>query len=319
MNILVVGGAGYIGSHVVYELCDKGFNTFVLDNLSTGSEDNIDKRAHFIKHSFTNKHIIDKILKDIDCVIHLAALKAAGESMENPIKYSQNNIVNTIQLIDSCIKNNVEKFIFSSSAAVYGYPEYLPLDENHTLNPINYYGFTKMIIEKQLEWYNRLTNLKVACLRYFNAAGYDMSGRISVKEKNPANLLPIIMETATAERKSFSVFGNDYDTRDGTCIRDYIHVNDLASSHVKCIESLNKNSVIKLNLSSGNSYSVMEVIKEAEHITNMKINYKIVDRRPGDPDKLYAVSNEAKNILKWEPRFSSLENILSSMWKLYNK
>ena len=319
MNILVVGGAGYIGSHVVYELCDKGFNTFVLDNLSTGSEENIDKRAHFIEHSFTNKHIIDKILKDIDCVIHLAALKAAGESMENPIKYSQNNIVNTIQLIDSCVKNNVEKFIFSSSAAVYGYPEYLPLDENHTLNPINYYGFTKMIIEKQLEWYNRLTNLKVACLRYFNAAGYDMSGRISVKEKNPANLLPIIMETATAERKLFSVFGNDYDTRDGTCIRDYIHVNDLASSHVKCIESLNKNSVIKLNLSSGNSYSVMEVIKEAEYITNMKINYKIVDRRPGDPDKLYAVSNQAKNILKWEPQFSSLENILSSMWKLYNK
>ena len=208
MKILVIGGAGYIGSHVTYKLCDSGYNVTVLDNLSTGFIENIDKRARFVKDSFSNTNILNTILKDIDCVIHLAALKAAGESMEKPIEYSKHNIANSINLINSCIKNNVKSFIFSSTAAVYGHPKYLPLDESHDLEPINYYGFTKLTIENQLLWYNKLMGLNVACLRYFNAAGYDIKGRVRNKENNPQNLLPIVMEVAAGLREKINIVSN---------------------------------------------------------------------------------------------------------------
>ena len=316
MNVLVIGGAGYIGSHVVYELCDQGYNVTVLDDLSTGFIENVDLRAKFVKSSFTNHEILNTCLKDTNTVIHLAALKAAGESMVDPLKYSKSNIIDSINLINKCVENNVKSFIFSSSAAVYGYPQYLPIDEKHNLNPINYYGFTKLIIEQQLLWLNELKGLNIGLLRYFNASGYDVNGRVKNKEKNPQNLLPIVMEVASSERSEMSVFGSDYDTQDGTCLRDYIHVNDLATGHVKAIEMILNKSKIITNLATGNSFSVLDVIQTAQKITGKQINYSITDRRPGDPDSLYAKSN---NILNFENKYSDLETIISSMWDVYKK
>ena len=312
MRILVVGGAGYIGSHVTYELCDQGYKVIVVDNLSSGFIDNVDKRSDFIEDSFVK--LSHNLLKDIDCVIHLAALKAAGESMEDPIKYSNQNIMQSINFINSCIVNNIKNFIFSSSAAVYGFPQYLPVNEKHPLNPINYYGFTKLMIEQQLLWYNQLKGLNIACLRYFNAAGYDVKGRIRNKENNPQNLLPIVMEVAASLRDKINIFGNDYDTPDGTCLRDYIHVNDLAAGHVKAIEMLPNNGKIITNLATGNSYSVLDVINKSSQITNKEIKYSIVGRREGDPDKLFASSN---NLLNYNNKYSELETIISSMWDIY--
>ena len=316
MNILVIGGAGYIGSHVTYELCDQGYKVTVLDNLSTGFLNNIDNRAKFIQHSFSKENILNKILKDIDCVIHLAALKAAGDSMTDPVKYSKSNIIDSINLINTCVENNVKSFIFSSSAAVYGYPQYLPIDEKHSLNPINYYGFTKLIIEQHLLWLNNLKGLNISLLRYFNAAGYDINGRVKNKEKNPQNLLPIVMEVASGERSKMNVFGNDYDTQDGTCLRDYIHVNDLATGHVKAVEMISNKSKIISNLATGNSFSVIDVIETAQKVTGKQINYSITDRRPGDPDSLYAKSN---NLLSFENKYSDLETIINSMWNIYKR
>ena len=314
MNILVIGGAGYIGSHVTHELCDKGYNVKVLDDLSSGFIENVDKRSDFIQESFTNKKILSNVLKKIDCVIHLAALKAAGESMEDPIKYSEQNIIDSIKLINSCVNSGIKNFIFSSSAAVYGFPKYLPIDEVHTLSPINYYGFTKLKIEEQLIWYNKLKGLNIACLRYFNAAGYDVNGRITRKERNPQNLLPIVMEVASGKRDKINIFGNDYNTYDGTCLRDYIHVNDLAVGHVNAIELLTSQNKIISNLATGKCYSVLDVINKASKITNKKINYSFVDRREGDPDKLYASSN---NTLNHNNKYSDLDTIIRSMWNIY--
>ena len=316
-KILVIGGAGYIGSHIVYELCDNGYSVTVLDNLSSGFEDNIDKRSKFIQDSFTNYSLMNIILKEYDTVIFLAALKAAGESMVEPLKYSQKNIIDSLKLINLCVKNTVKNFIFSSSAAVYGLPKYLPIDENHDLNPINYYGFTKLSIENQLIWYSKLGHLNIGILRYFNAAGYDVDGRVFMKEKNPQNLLPILMEVASGIRKKISIYGNDYDTKDGTCLRDYIHVSDLATGHTKAIEALQKKKLIVVNLSTGNYHSVLDVIKSSEIIINKKINYNFVGRRLGDPPQLFSKSNLAKKILDWEPKLSDLNNIIKSMWEVY--
>ncbi len=314
MKILVIGGAGYIGSHVTYELCDNGYSVIVVDDLSTGFIENVDIRAEFIQGSYTK--LDSKIYKESDCVIHLAALKAAGESMENPIKYSKNNIIDSIMLINSCIQHNVEKFIFSSSAAVYGIPKYLPLNENHPLKPINYYGYTKMVIENQLLWYCKLKSLKVACLRYFNAAGYDIKGRITSKENNPQNLIPIVMEVVSGVRNELYVFGNNYKTPDGTCLRDYIHVNDLAVGHIKAVEKLNYENQIITNLATGKSHSVMDVINQAIRCTNKKINYTISKRRSGDPAAVYAASN---NILNYKNKYSDLETIIKTTWDVYKK
>jgi len=312
LKVLVTGGAGYVGSHVTYELCDNGYDVIVVDNLSTGSLDNIDKRADFIQTSFVE--INSKIYKEIDCVIHLAALKAAGESMENPLKYSKHNIIDSISLINNCVENNIKKFIFSSTAAVYGNPQYLPIDENHPLNPINYYGFTKLIIENHLKWYNQIKGIKVACLRYFNAAGYDIYNRIISTEKHPQNLIPIVMEVASSKRDKINVFGQDYDTPDGTCLRDYIHVNDLARGHVKAIEKLNLFEKVITNLATGNSHSVLDVINKTINISNKEISYEITGRRSGDTGALYAKSN---NILGYENKYSDLDTIIKTTWDLY--
>ena len=317
MKILVTGGAGYIGSHVVLSLCDNGEDVVVLDDLSSGSQNAIDDRAKFILGSTLNKKDIDTALDGVDAVIHLAAFKAASESMISPAKYSQNNIVGTINLINSMIDQDVNNFIFSSSAAVYGYPEYLPIDENHPLNPINYYGFTKLEIERILDWYNKLTGLKYATLRYFNAAGYDKKGRINHLEKNPQNLIPIVMEVASGFRKKLEVFGNDYDTKDGTGMRDYIHVTDLAKAHIKAIDYLKDHDSLTMNLATGDSHSVLDVIEMAKRITNKEILYNFVDRREGDPDQLFSGSSIASNLLDWQPECSDLKSIIKDTWQVY--
>jgi len=240
--------------------------------------------------------------------------------MEYPNLYAENNIIGSINILNSMIKHNCYNIIFSSSAAVYGYPKYLPIDEKHPKNPINFYGYTKLAVEQILDWYSKTKGLKYASLRYFNAAGYDMKNRVKNREKNPANLLPIIMEVASGERKELQVFGNDYKTNDGTCIRDYIHVNDLSDAHIKCIDYIfeTRNNLI-LNLATGLGYSIIDVINETENIVKKDIRYKITDRRLGDPDELISTSRYAKKLINWEPRYSSLNQILKSMWNVYKK
>ena len=319
MRVLVTGGAGYIGSHVVLELCEKGYEVVVLDDLSSGNKGAVDKRAKFINGSTLNNSDVELGLEKVEAVIHLAAFKAAGESMLDPIKYSQNNILGSINLLNAIIKHKINSFVFSSTAAVYGYPEYLPLDENHPLEPINYYGFTKLEIEKILQWYSELKGLKFAALRYFNAAGYDINGRLNFLEKNPANLIPTTMEVASGMRNKMHVFGNDYNTYDGTGLRDYIHVSDLAEAHLKALDFLNNNNNIKVNLSSGERHSVIDVIDMTKKISGKEINYEIVERRPGDPAELYASSDLAYDALHWKPKYSDLKTLIESTWDVYNK
>ena len=317
MKILVTGGAGYIGSHVVIALCEGGYEVVVLDDLSIGNREAVDNRAEFIQGSTLNNDNVATALNGVDAVIHLAAFKAAGESMIDPGKYSQNNISGTISLLNAMITHGVDKFIFSSTAAVYGYPKYLPLDENHPLEPINYYGFTKLEIERILKWYGELKGLKFAALRYFNAAGYDPEGRIRFLENNPANLIPIVMEVASGRREKMEVFGNDYDTSDGTGVRDYIHVTDLASAHVKAIEYLKTNDSITVNLATGESHSVLDIIQETKEVSGKDIPFNIVARRPGDPAELYAGTTLAFDQLDWKANHSGLKSLIETTWQVY--
>ena len=319
MKVLVTGGAGYIGSHVVLDLIDARHDVVILDDMSLGCVENIHDKAEFVEGSTLDEAMLDEVLaKNMDAVVHLAAFKAAGESMTNPEKYSRNNLNGTTNVLNAMMKYNVMTFVFSSTAAVYGYPEYLPVDEAHPLKPINYYGYTKLAIEDMLKWYGELKGLKFAALRYFNAAGYDVNGKLYGLEQNPQNLLPIVMEVASGVRKSMDIFGDDYETSDGTGIRDYIHVNDLASAHVSALEYLQENDSLTVNLATGEGYSVMDVIKEAETISGHAINYNIVDRRPGDPAELIATSKQANKLLNWAPKYSDLNTILKSMWNVYN-
>lgn len=320
MKILVTGGAGYIGSHVVYELCDEGYEVTIYDDMSLGRKENIDKRANFVLGSTLDKQQLSKALnnKSFDAVIHLAAWKAAGESMVKPEKYAENNIFGSINLLNAVTDAGIKNFVFSSTAAVYGFPSYLPMDEKHPINPTNYYGYTKVFVEENLKWYSQLKGLNYVALRYFNAAGYDVKGRITGKENNPNNLLPIIMETASGMRDKVQVYGNDYDTIDGTGVRDYIHVNDLAVAHVLALKYLmeNKKNLI-VNLSTSSGYSVLEAINKAKEITGREIPYQIIDRREGDPDTVVASFTKANKMLNWKAKYSDLETILESMWDIY--
>ena len=317
MKVLVTGGAGYIGSHVVMHLCEAGHDVVVIDDLSLGDKKAVDSKATFIQGSILNKEDLNRCLKDIETVMHFAAFKSAGESMNNPQKYSENNILGTLTLLQSMIEHNINNIIFSSTAAVYGYPEYLPLDEKHPLNPINFYGFTKLAIENMLEWYHKLLGMNYVILRYFNAAGYDEAERITSRENNPANLIPAIMEVASGNRDKIDVFGDNYDTPDGTGIRDYIHVSDLAKAHVKSLGLIQAKQSETINLGSEKQYSVMEVISLTEKITGKTIPYEIVDRQEGDPAKIYASSEYARKVLNWSASLSSLENIIETTWRIY--
>ena len=320
-TVLVIGGAGYIGSHLVLDLCDNGYEVTVFDNLSSGFEANIDPRADFIEGDILDDKDLSNIFKkSYLAVFHLAALKAAGDSMENPEIYSNVNISGTINILNQMVEHKIKYLIFSSTAAVYGRPQYLPLDEKHPLKPINYYGFTKLEIERFLEWYSSLKGIKFACLRYFNAAGYDLNGRILCLEKEPANLLPIVMEVALGVRKFISVFGNNYSTPDGTGVRDYIHVLDLVSAHKASLDYLSrKKTNIYLNLATGKGYSVLDIIKISQSVTQKEIMYKFVDKREGDCDQIVAISKIAKNFLDWAPEYSDMKIIIQSMWNVYSK
>ncbi|MBO7556332.1 MAG: UDP-glucose 4-epimerase GalE [Alphaproteobacteria bacterium] len=315
-KILVLGGAGYIGSHVVCELLDKGYEVLVYDNMSTGQSENLFEKAGFIKADILDVDSLQKAMQGVDAVIFFAGKKAVGESMINPEMYAQNNLIGAVNVLNAMCANGVKNIIFSSSAAVYGIPQYVPLDENHPLNPINFYGFTKWEMERLLAWYDQLKGIKYAALRYFNAAGYDVQGRVRGREQNPQNLLPIIAEVADGKRKCLQIFGSDYDTPDGTCLRDYIHVNDLASAHVLALEALfaGRDSMT-LNLGTGKGVSVKEIVASAEKFLGRKLPVEYAQRRPGDPAVLYAKADKAKELLGWEPKFVSVDEIVSSFLK----
>lgn len=318
MKVLVVGGAGYIGSHVCKALLKAGYQVRVFDNLSTGLKENVLGGAEFVQGNILNPSQIQTALTDCEAVIHLAAFKAAGESMLYPEKYSVNNLVGTINLLNAVSASPIRKIIFSSSAAVYGEPKYLPIDEQHPTEPINYYGFTKLEIERLLSWYDQLKNIKFAALRYFNAVGYDSEGELKGLEKNPANLLPIVMEVAQGKRPQLEIFGADYETPDGTCIRDYVHVDDLADGHVKALQYLiNKNESLTVNLGTANGLSVKEIIAETERQLGRPIATKISPRRAGDPAVLYANSQKAKELLSWEAKFSDISNVIKTTLNAY--
>lgn len=321
MKVLVIGGAGYIGSHVVKELMAKGHSVTVFDNLSSGLKQNLFKENGFIKGDILNKKDLDKAFsKNFDAFVHLAAFKAAGESMIKPEKYSVNNITGTLNILNSAVEHDCKYMVFSSSAAVFGEPEYLPIDENHPKKPENYYGFTKLKIEEFMAWYDKLKGLKFAALRYFNAAGYDPEGVLYGLEQNPANLLPIIMEVACGMREKMKIFGNDYDTRDGTCIRDYVHVTDLASAHVKALEYItSKNESLTVNLGSETGTSVTEMVDAARKITGHAIPADYVERRPGDPATLVASAKLAEEKLNWKAQYSDISTLIDSTYKAYKK
>ncbi len=320
MNVLVIGGAGYIGSHVVKELMKNGHKVTVFDNLSSGLRENLFKENEFIYGNILIERDLDAAFaRGFDAFVHLAAFKAAGESMVNPEKYSINNITGTLNIMNAATKHNCKIMIFSSSAATFGEPQYLPMDENHPQKPINYYGFTKLEIERFMDWYDQLRGLKFAALRYFNAAGYDVDGVITGLEQKPENLLPRVMEAALGQRE-LKIFGTDYDTRDGTCIRDYIHVTDLARAHVLALDYIAKNNKsLKLNLGTEEGTTVKEIIEAARKITGKPIPAEEAPRRPGDPASLYAKYDLAKKLLGWEPKYSDVDTLVRTTWNAYTK
>ena len=319
MKVLVIGGAGYIGSHVVKEMMKAGHKVTVFDNLSSGLRCNLFPENDFIYGNILIPQDIEAAFaQGFDAFVHLAAFKAAGESMIKPEKYSVNNITGTLNIMNAAVKYECKKMIFSSSAAVFGSPEYLPMDENHPKNPENYYGFTKLEIERFMAWYDQLKGMRFAALRYFNAAGYDPEGEIRGLEQNPANLLPRVMEVAAGMKDEMKVFGTDYDTRDGTCIRDYVHVTDLARAHVMALDYISKNDKsIALNLGTEKGTTVKEIIDAARKITGKPIPSTDVERRPGDPACLYATSKLAKELLGWEPKYSDVETLVKTTWEVY--
>jgi UDP-glucose 4-epimerase len=321
MNILVIGGAGYIGSHVVRTLLDNGHRVAVYDNLSTGTTDNLVPEAAFIKGDILDYDALCQAMRQgFDGCIHMAAFKAAGESMLVPEKYSVNNVTGSINILNAMCACGVRQLVFSSTAAVYGEPQYLPMDERHPTGPTNYYGFTKLTIEGIFSWYAKLKGLRFAVLRYFNAVGYDVQGRVMGLENNPANLLPIVMEVAVGVRPRVEIFGDDYDTRDGTGVRDYVHVNDLADAHVRSLDYLQKSQrSLLVNLGTEQGFTVKEMVEAARRITGKPIPAVISPRRAGDPGTIIASSGQARALLGWEARSSDLDTIVASTWAVYKQ
>ena len=318
MRLLVLGGAGYIGSHTALELIKKGHEVIVVDNLVTGYEKAVPDKAVFYQGDIRNLEFLDNLFKKekIDAVIHFAAYSLVGESVTNPLKYYDNNLYGTKVLLEAMIKNNVNKIVFSSTAATYGEPENIPILESDRTCPTNPYGETKLAMEKMFHWASKAHGLNYVSLRYFNACGADATGQIGEAHNPESHLIPLVLQVPNGKRESVSIYGTDYDTPDGTCIRDYIHVTDLAQAHILAVEYLARGGESDIfNLGNGVGYSVREVIETARSVTGHPIPAIEVPRRAGDPARLVASGEKAKKVLGWEPEIKQLDDIIASAWK----
>ena len=316
MKILLVGGAGYIGSHMIKRFQHTDHQIEILDNLSTGYEVNI-QNSKLHKCDLSNKEQTHQILKDnkYDLVMHFASFINVGESYDNPKKYYENNVTNTLNLLDCMVDLRISKFIFSSTAAVYGQPTVVPIDESQSLNPVNPYGNTKAIVEKILGDYDKAYGLKSISLRYFNACGAHVDGTIGERHDPETHLIPLILQAASGRRENITIYGSDYPTKDGTCIRDFIHVMDLAEAHLLALESLAINQTSNIfNIGSNNGFSVNEIIQVAEQVSKKKIPIVIGPKRKGDPSKLVADNKKISQELNWTPQYSDLKTIISTAW-----
>lgn len=317
MAILVCGGAGYIGSHAVHQLIQKSEDVVIVDNLSHGHRAALNPNAKFYEGDIRDSGVLDKIFTEnkIEAVIHFAAYIEAGESVEKPLKYFNNNVYGTQILLEAMVKHEVKKIVFSSSAAVYGEPKKIPIEENDEKLPINPYGETKLMMEKIMQWVNRANGIDYVALRYFNAAGALEGGSIGEDHHPETHLIPLILQVPLGKRDHITIFGEDYDTPDGTCLRDYIHVIDLADAHVLALEYLRKGGKsAAFNLGNGQGFSVKEMIEAAKKVTGKDIKVVVGERRAGDPAKLIASSDKARKILGWSPKYRNIEEIISTAW-----
>lgn len=320
-NILVAGGAGYVGSHMVRMLKDNGYNPVVFDNLSTGHQEFVPKDVVFVKGDLRKPGKMEKLLKScrISAVMHFAASSLVGESMKDPLKYYENNVLACIGIIKAMIKYKAKKLIFSSSAAVYGEPERVPIKEEDETRPTNPYGRSKLMIEKILKDSSEAYDLSYISLRYFNASGAHSSGEIGELHDPETHLIPNILKAAKGENKELTIFGNNYPTPDGSCVRDYVHVQDLCSAHLLALKALEKGMKRGIfNLGNGNGYSVKEIVKSAEMVTGKKIKVKIGPRRAGDPARLVASPEKAVKVLGWKRKYN-LHDIIGSAWGWENR
>lgn len=318
MAILVTGGAGYIGSHTVYALLDAGRDVVVVDNLATGFRAAVHPKARFYQADLRDpaamKDLFDR--EKIDGVIHFAASSLVGESMNDPLKYYDNNLGGATGLLRAMTEHGVDKIVFSSTAATYGEPERVPILESDKTEPTNCYGETKLAMEKEMSWTSRAHGLRYVALRYFNACGAHESGNIGEAHNPETHLIPLILQVPNGKREKISIYGDDYPTRDGTCVRDYIHIMDLAQAHILALDYMTNgggNNVF--NLGNGVGFTVREVIDAARKVTGHPIPAEIVPRRAGDPAQLVASSDKAKAVLGWKPQFADLEFIVASAWK----
>lgn len=322
MAILVLGGAGYIGSHTVYELIDAGREVVVADNLQTGFRAAVHPKAKFYQLDIRDKGALDTLFQaeKIDGVIHFAASSQVGESMSDPLKYYDNNLYGTMVLLRSMVEHGVDKIVFSSTAATYGEPERVPILESDKTNPTNCYGQTKLSMEQMMEWVSRAHGLRYVALRYFNACGAHPSGKIGEAHNPETHLIPIILQVPLEQREAVSIFGDDYPTKDGTCVRDYIHVNDLAQAHILALDYLmqgGENNVF--NLGNGVGFTVKEIIDTAEKVVGKPIKCEMAARRAGDPAQLVASSEKAKTVLGWKPKYDDIETIIGSAWNWHKE
>lgn len=321
MRVLVTGGAGYIGSHTAKVLAQKGYEPVVFDNLSTGHGWAV-KWGPLVKGELENGQLVREVLTthQIEAVIHFAANAYVGESMQNPRKYFRNNVIASLNLLEAMQDVGVNQIVFSSTCATYGDPQSLPLTESHPLQPVNPYGDSKLFVERALGWFDQAYNFKHVSLRYFNASGADPEGEIGEWHEPETHLIPLVLQTALGLRSHLEVFGTDYDTPDGTAVRDYIHVTDLATAHVQALIYLkNGGASSAFNLGTGKGHSVAEVIRAAEHCTGITIHTRETVRRPGDPPVLVADAQKAASVLNWQPQLTTLDEILRTAWEWHRK
>ena len=318
MKILVAGGAGYIGSHTVYELIDNGADVVIIDSLETGHIEAVHPKARFYQGDIRDRAFLDDVLtkeKNIDGVIHFAANSLVGESMTNPLKYYDNNVYGTKVLLEKLIEYGINHVVFSSTASTYGEPKSIPMVETDPTQPTNAYGETKLAMEKMFKWCDVAHGLKYVALRYFNACGAHISGKIGEAHNPESHLIPLILQVPNGKRESIKVFGTDYPTKDGTCVRDYIHVTDLAAAHILAVKYLiDGNESNTFNLGNGVGFTVNEVIEKAKQVTKLPIKVEQDARRAGDPAVLIASSEKAKEVLGWKPKYDSLETIIETAW-----